>query len=325
GGRTWTDVTPGKGTVHPSGAATTVGRTIVFGTQRGPRTFAVERSDDGGRTWRMSQPFTDPRGLGIGPPDVVDARHLFVAVDQGAAAGSSGESLWASSDGGSTWRFVSRTGFSVTRPGQLPFGCDKNGYGFATPSVGWATAFCAGGRPFVYRTDDGGRTWQKASLPGLRSCQCNVVPARLRGCTGRTTAGRRGARPFRRWPGSWAPSPRLAGERHGSLRGRASSAPSTKVRRGRRRRCRWAQAHTGSTPSTGGPRSHSVRPSSRPSTVAGTGAVFGRIRRARFRSRTRSTTEAACSSRRARDRSCSAATATSLHSPRASRVTPWSC
>ena len=50
GGRTWTDVTPGKGTVHPSGAATIVGRTIVFGTQRGPRTFAVERSDDGGRT-----------------------------------------------------------------------------------------------------------------------------------------------------------------------------------------------------------------------------------------------------------------------------------
>ncbi len=181
GGRTWTDVTPGKGTVHPSGAATIVGRTIVFGTQRGPRTFAVERSDDGGRTWRMSQPFTDPRGLGIGPPDVVDARHLFVAVDQGAAAGSSGESLWASSDGGSTWRFVSRTGFSVTRPGQLPFGCDKNGYGFATPSVGWATAFCAGGRPFVYRTDDGGRTWQKASLPGLRSCQCNVLPPRFFG------------------------------------------------------------------------------------------------------------------------------------------------
>ena len=169
GGRTWTDVTPGKGTVHPSGAATIVGRTIVF------------RSDDGGRTWRMSQPFTDPRGLGIGAPDVVDARHLFVAVDQGAAAGSSGESLWASSDAGRTWRFVSRTGFSVTRPGQLPFGCDKNGYGFATTSVGWATGFCAGGRPFVYRTDDGGRTWQKASLPGLRSCQCNVVPPRFFG------------------------------------------------------------------------------------------------------------------------------------------------
>lgn len=183
-GRTWSDITPGSGTIHPSGSATIAGSTILFGTKRGPHTFAVERSDDGGRTWRMSQTFVDPHGLGIGTPDVVDPRHLFVAVGEGAAAGSEGESLWASSDGGGSWHFVSQTALPTTakqKPGQLPFGCDKNGYGFVTASIGWATGFCAGGRPFVYRTANGGRTWRKASVPGLRSCQCNVLPPQFSG------------------------------------------------------------------------------------------------------------------------------------------------
>lgn len=176
-GRTWKDITP----VHPSGAATVAGRTIVFGTQIGPKTFAVERSDDGGGTWRMSQPFHDSHTGGIGAPDLVDSRHLYVAIGEGAAAGSEAESLWASTDGGATWHFVSRTGFASTKPGQLPFGCDKDGYAFSTPAAGWATGFCAGGRPFLYRTRDGGHTWHQASLPGLRSCQCNVAPPQFSG------------------------------------------------------------------------------------------------------------------------------------------------
>ncbi|HEX5247852.1 MAG TPA: sialidase family protein [Gaiellaceae bacterium] len=179
GGRRWADITPGKGTIHPSGAATVAGRTILFGTQRGPQTFAVERSDDGGRTWRMSAPLRDTHPAGIGAPTVVDATHFFVALGEGAAAGSEAESLWASGDGGRTWRFVSRTGFTVTRPGQLPFGCDKDGFGFATTSRGWAGGFCPGGAPFLYRTVDGGRTWHREALPGLSWCECDVSPPRF--------------------------------------------------------------------------------------------------------------------------------------------------
>ncbi len=176
-GRTWNALT----TVRPSGTATVAGRTILFGTQLGPSTFAVERSDDAGRTWRMSRPFRDSHRGSIGAPDLVDSQQLYVAIGEGAAAGSESESLWASSDGGRSWRFVSRTGFATTRPGQLPFGCDKNGYSFATTSRGWAGGFCPGGAPFLYRTDDGGHTWRRVPLPGLRACACDVYPPQLFG------------------------------------------------------------------------------------------------------------------------------------------------
>jgi photosystem II stability/assembly factor-like uncharacterized protein len=174
GGRHWADITPGNGTIHPSGAATVSGRTILFGTQRGAHTFAVERSDDGGRAWRMSQIFRDSHPAGIGPPELLDSTHLYLAMGEGAAAGSEAESLWTSSDGGRTWQFVSRTDFTSSRRGQLPFGCDKDGYGFATMRRGWAGGFCPGGKPFLYRTDDGGRTWRRASLPEPRACACTV-------------------------------------------------------------------------------------------------------------------------------------------------------
>lgn len=97
------------------------------------------RSDGGGRTWRRSLPFRDAHGQGAGQP---------FAVDEGAAAGSQGEALFASSDGGRSWRFVSATAWTRRSAGSLPFGCDKSGFGFSTPTRGWAGGYCAGGPPF---------------------------------------------------------------------------------------------------------------------------------------------------------------------------------
>jgi photosystem II stability/assembly factor-like uncharacterized protein len=176
GGRFWTDVTPGGGTVHPSGPITILGGTMLFSTTLRPGVFAVERSDDGGRTWRRSLPFRD-RG-GVGQPFAVDTRHLYLAVNEGAAAGSQGQALFTSSDGGHSWRFVSRTTVSG-RPGTLPFGCDKDGFGFATPSLAFAGGYCAGGAPFLYRTDDGGRSWRRQRLAGVSLCGCDTSAPRF--------------------------------------------------------------------------------------------------------------------------------------------------
>lgn len=173
GGRSWHDITPHG--MHPTAAPTLVGRaTVLISTQLRPHVFAVLRSDDAGRTWTRSRPFRFVRGLGVWSPVAVDSTHLFVGLDEGAAAGSQGEALFASSDGGHTWRFVTGTSLGRSVPGGLPFGCDKNGFGFATPTRGWAGGDCAGGRPFFYRTDDGGRTWRSQRLPGLGPCQCDV-------------------------------------------------------------------------------------------------------------------------------------------------------
>jgi photosystem II stability/assembly factor-like uncharacterized protein len=174
GGRVWTDVTPQS--ARPSGpVAVESARTVLLPANLRTHVFAVARTDDGGRSWHLSAPFRDNRGLGLGAPDVIDARHAVVAVDEGAAAGSQGQALYASSDGGRTWRFVSRTQ-QTGRSGALPFGCDKNGFAFATPTRGLAGGVCAGGAAFLYRTGDGGRTWHRVALPGLSACQCDVSP-----------------------------------------------------------------------------------------------------------------------------------------------------
>jgi photosystem II stability/assembly factor-like uncharacterized protein len=154
------------------------GKTRFFSTTLGKDTFAVERSDDGGGTWHRSRPFRDAPGpAAVGRPFAIDGRHLYVAVGEGAAAGSSSEALFTSSDGGRTWRFATRT--STTNPHLLPFGCDKNGFGFATPTRGWAGAYCAGGRPFFYRTDDGGRTWRPQVLSAPQQCACETSAPRF--------------------------------------------------------------------------------------------------------------------------------------------------
>jgi photosystem II stability/assembly factor-like uncharacterized protein len=178
GGHLWRDVTPGDGRVRPASLLTIEGSLRLFSTRLGNARFAVERSDDGGRTWRQSLPFRDPRGApAAGQPFSIDGRHLYLAVNEGAAAGSSGQALFTSSDGGHRWQLRSETqGVNNSQlPRQLPFGCDKSGFGFATPSRGFAGGFCAGGLPFFYRSDDAGRSWRLQHLPVPRQCACETT------------------------------------------------------------------------------------------------------------------------------------------------------
>jgi photosystem II stability/assembly factor-like uncharacterized protein len=171
GGHIWRTVTA----IHPSAPPSVEGATILFSRSVGRHAFAVERSDDGGRTWRESVPVRNRFGVGAGTPRAVDRRHLYVEVGEGAAAGSEGEALYTSSDGGRHWHLESQTNVDGTRPGGLPFGCDKDGFGFSTPNRGWAGGYCAGGSPFFLRTTDGGRTWHSQRLPGApRSCACET-------------------------------------------------------------------------------------------------------------------------------------------------------
>jgi len=174
GGHTWRDITPNGGRTRAVAAPAVVGRTLLIVTQPRAHVFDVLRSTDGGRTWRRSLPFRFMRAYGAWPVVGSDSRHLFLALDEGAAAGSQGEALFASDDGGRSWRLRSSTSVSSASPQGLPFGCDKNGFGFATAARGWAGGDCAGGKPFFYRTGDGGRTWRPQRLGALGACQCDV-------------------------------------------------------------------------------------------------------------------------------------------------------
>jgi photosystem II stability/assembly factor-like uncharacterized protein len=174
GGRVWHEVTLRGRRIYPSAPPAIRGRTILLPRTVGRHSFEVDRSDDSGRTWSKSVPFRNPYGLNADTPRAVGRAHLYLDVGEGAAAGSEGEALYTSSDGG-RWRLVTQTHVNGTPPGGLPFGCDKNGFGFATPRRGWAGGYCAGGSLFFLRTNDGGRHWHRQKLPGApKGCSCEA-------------------------------------------------------------------------------------------------------------------------------------------------------
>jgi hypothetical protein len=129
-------ITVGGKTIHPSAPPDIQGRTILFSRSVGHHEFVVERSEDGGRTWTESVPFA-----GAGTPRMIDAKHLYLGVGEGAAAGSEGGALTSGRTGAID--IVSR-------------------------KVVWLFGRIAGNSPRfprVFRTVDAGRRWTSIHLP----------------------------------------------------------------------------------------------------------------------------------------------------------------
>lgn len=170
GGRTWHEVTP------PALAIATKARLIQgfyaldtrhawigYGSLAGEVATTFLVTADGGASWAP---------LGRSPRygcqlQFVDPGDGW-CIDAGGAAGSMGVNLYRTRDGGHTWHEVSSTsprdvGPNGAADGKLPFGCDKD-IGFSSSSDGWASFYCAGGMPPLYRTTDGGATWVQVPI-----------------------------------------------------------------------------------------------------------------------------------------------------------------
>lgn len=131
GGSHWRDVTP----VHAAGTAVAATYFLDINTawvgiapnpeSTGPKSMAVWRTSDAGRTWTGGNPSPF---LG-GQLDFVDLQHGWLFGLTGAATGSTGDVIFATSDGGLHWQLVSFTSGtpSESTAGSLPFACDKNG------------------------------------------------------------------------------------------------------------------------------------------------------------------------------------------------------
>jgi photosystem II stability/assembly factor-like uncharacterized protein len=131
--------------------------TIVFGT------------DDGGTSWRRSQP------LGVAGLHrtfgttlyFIDRTHGWLLIP-GLVAGSvladaststQVEALYRTTDGGAHWQQLSQT---TSAPGACAWGDVV----FSAPATGWITNFCPSGiGPALLVSHDGGVTWNAQSLP----------------------------------------------------------------------------------------------------------------------------------------------------------------
>jgi photosystem II stability/assembly factor-like uncharacterized protein len=159
--------------IGPRTAAWTVPDDVFFlGRQDGwfavfnPTTLAetLYRTTDGGRTWHG---YAAPRhNMAAGSSDIVQfltpTRGWLVSTEANAPA----ESLYSTTDGGTTWHLVASFG-TAHGPGILP----ELGQVWFEPGgrAGWLGGGMFSGA--LYRTGDGGRTWQRAGIPAPAGSQ----------------------------------------------------------------------------------------------------------------------------------------------------------
>jgi photosystem II stability/assembly factor-like uncharacterized protein len=169
GGAHWSDVTPDQ--AREALRSTPLGSAVAFG---GPdqawlvpavdaKESRVFRTSDGGRTWEASEPV--PLGGWPGQLAFIDSQHGWLLLHLGGAAGSEAVRLLQSSDGGMHWNEVANANFGNQPAGSISAGCGKRGFTFVDARTGWLAGSCAGGPPFLYVSEDGGRAWQRQSLP----------------------------------------------------------------------------------------------------------------------------------------------------------------
>src|SRR5262249_50159290 len=154
------------------------------------------KSEDGGQTWKMSKFINDKTGfidVGIDPknPNVIWASSWQrVRGPYFLTSGGPGSGLWKSTDAGATWTEIKGGGFPATDKGRISFSiypqntdivyamveADSIRGQKAAPGAKVAKQKLANG---LYRTKDGGKTWEKMNDANTRPfyySQTRVAP-----------------------------------------------------------------------------------------------------------------------------------------------------
>lgn len=160
-GQHWQDVTPPGGELHANAGMSSfvLSPDIAWLDVDAEPTPQLFRTSNGAQSW---QQLSLPAGCTL---QFVDSLHGWCWA-LGGAAGSMGVDLYGTSDGGASWRRLSRTtgDGSPSTVGALPFGCDKS-LTFTSQTVGWASSFCNGGQPYLDISTDGGARWHAVAPP----------------------------------------------------------------------------------------------------------------------------------------------------------------
>jgi len=180
GGKSWQDVTPpypiGNIVIGPAFTSLNgdVAWVAVSQKQLSGGTFPslVYHTSDGGHSWQDS-PLPESH-LGVSQVQFVNAQDGWVLASfGGGGAGSQAVDLFRTTDGGLTWSIVARAGGP---PDNIPVVGQKSGMGWVSATTGWITGSIAAAQNnvWLYRTQDGGVSWQLQSLP-LPSLQAVVT------------------------------------------------------------------------------------------------------------------------------------------------------
>jgi photosystem II stability/assembly factor-like uncharacterized protein len=123
------------------------------------------RSVDGGNTW--SQRPVPPGDFPNPEISFIDDQEGWFATGGEPATQCSfaGETIWHTSDAGSTWEQVAFIDGQHESPSGIANAQCKGGLSFVDPDHGFLSAWDDNHRPTIYRTSDAGVTWSPSTLP----------------------------------------------------------------------------------------------------------------------------------------------------------------
>jgi photosystem II stability/assembly factor-like uncharacterized protein len=174
GGRSWQDVTPdGIQEAISSASAGSGARLSAAFSEGGGAMVAIlvgdrvkiYRTADAGERWDEAELVLQEEIQGITSMAMVGDVHGWLLATRGVGAGNDWVDLYHTQDGGASWSFLSGSESEANPAGGISSGGLKTGLSFSSPERGWLTGSAPMDLIYLFRTLDGGRTWQADHLP----------------------------------------------------------------------------------------------------------------------------------------------------------------
>ena len=139
-----------------------------------PNSGTLYRTADGGLTWTISTvPFSR------GDLNFIDSEHGWMLADLGVGAGSNAVAVFQTSNGGASWaQTYTNDPNDAHAADSLPLGGIKTDLVPLDRNTAWVTGVVyTPGEAYLYRTDDGGQTWNKVLItlpPGAEDLEVSI-------------------------------------------------------------------------------------------------------------------------------------------------------
>lgn len=171
GGKTWKNVLPIRNsTVSAIIVDPRNGKHVVVGVLGDPFGDSEQRgvyvTDDGGATWNKTLYLSPASGVSdlvanpANPNELLAGMWHFRRMPWGFVSGGSDDGLYASQDGGATWKKLQGNGLPEGTLGRI-------GLSYARSAPGRIYALIENKNGLLYRSDDGGKTWIPKSTDRL--------------------------------------------------------------------------------------------------------------------------------------------------------------